>query len=407
MHLDQWLSQVYDSEILSKEASGLDAVFSEMEPEELLSIAIGQATVEKLAGKMTLQHRESLPSKSFAVPESKAKKIGVSEEIKGEAKGKYPIPDEKRARNALARVSQFGNPAERVAVRKKVYSKYPQLREGFEQRHGESPTTKKNIKKVEQGGIGKAAGMGDFLGTMKRNPNTKDLNRAFAAYEKDTGKRPGTMSQAQINKYLDKTKTAENKILFLDKVARQIARQHTEVAQGMEKEAIHPGLMVALPTAAGAGIGAMTSEDRLRGALRGGLIGGGIGSGVALGSRLGAYGGAAPGMMAGNLPLALGGAAAGGLLGGAAGGVAGGHLGGRLGRAVAPVEGDEQKEKREKKASDMTKQDAFTTPESQAKAKMMQRAMKATKGAPPNVRKSAVKMVGKKMQNIDTTTQIR
>lgn len=112
---------------------------------------------EKRAGVMTQTRRNALPTKSFAIPETKAKKIGVSGEIKGEAKGKYPIPDEKHARNALARVSQFGTPAEREAVRKKVYSKFPGLKEGFEQRHGESPTSKSNVKKEQQGGIGKAA----------------------------------------------------------------------------------------------------------------------------------------------------------------------------------------------------------------------------------------------------------
>jgi hypothetical protein len=102
---------------------------------------------------MSLTTREKLPSKSFAIPETKAKKIGVSGEIKGEAKGKYPIPDMKHARNALARVSQKGTPGERAAVRKKVYSKFPGLKEGFEERHGESPTAKGNLKKKEQGGI--------------------------------------------------------------------------------------------------------------------------------------------------------------------------------------------------------------------------------------------------------------
>jgi len=118
--------------------------------------------VAKLAGVMTQQRRESLPSKAFAVPASKAKKIGVAGEIKGEAKGKYPIPDMKHARNALARVSQFGTPGERQAVRSKVYAKYPGLKEGFQERHGASPTSKANIKKVEQGGIGKAAMVGFF-----------------------------------------------------------------------------------------------------------------------------------------------------------------------------------------------------------------------------------------------------
>lgn len=121
----------------------------------------------KKASKMSLERRESLPSKAFAVPESKAKKIGVSGEIKGEAKGKYPIPDMKHARNALARVSQHGTPGERQAVRSKVYSKFPGLKEGFESRHGESPTSKANIKKVEQGGIGKGGCMGTKVAFAK------------------------------------------------------------------------------------------------------------------------------------------------------------------------------------------------------------------------------------------------
>lgn len=123
----------------------------------LVKLALAQ---RKQAGVMSQERREELPSKAFAVPESKAKKIGVGDEVKGEAKGKYPIPDEKHARNALARVSQHGTPAEREAVRKKVYSKYPQLKEGFKERHGESPTSKENVKKVEQGGIGKESDCG-------------------------------------------------------------------------------------------------------------------------------------------------------------------------------------------------------------------------------------------------------
>lgn len=108
-------------------------------------------------GKMTLERRESLPTKEFAVPKRKAEKAGTT--VKGESKGAYPIPDLPHARNALARVSQHGTPAERAMVRSKVYSKFPQLREGFEERHGESPTSKENIKKEEQGGVGKNASL--------------------------------------------------------------------------------------------------------------------------------------------------------------------------------------------------------------------------------------------------------
>lgn len=118
-----------------------------------------QSHIDILAGIMSQKTREDLPSKSFAVPESKAKKIGVGGEIQGEAKGKYPIPDLSHAKNALARVSQHGTPAEREAVRSKVYAKFPGLEEGFEERHGESPTSKENVKKQEQGNIGKTAGL--------------------------------------------------------------------------------------------------------------------------------------------------------------------------------------------------------------------------------------------------------
>ena len=41
---------------------------------------------------------------------------------------RYPIQDISHARNALARVSQFGTNYEKQTVRKKVYDKYPSLR---------------------------------------------------------------------------------------------------------------------------------------------------------------------------------------------------------------------------------------------------------------------------------------
>ena len=58
--------------------------------------------------KLTSAERSKLPKKDFAV--------------KG---GHYPIEDENHARNALARVSQFGSPAEKAEVRAKVHAKYP------------------------------------------------------------------------------------------------------------------------------------------------------------------------------------------------------------------------------------------------------------------------------------------
>lgn len=58
--------------------------------------------------KLTTSERKALPSKDFAL-----------------GKGRYPIEDASHARNALARVSQFGSPAEKAKVRAKVHAKYP------------------------------------------------------------------------------------------------------------------------------------------------------------------------------------------------------------------------------------------------------------------------------------------
>jgi hypothetical protein len=58
--------------------------------------------------KLTAAKRNKIPGKAFA--------------LKGR---RYPINDVKHARNALARVSQHGSPAEKAAVRRKVHGKFP------------------------------------------------------------------------------------------------------------------------------------------------------------------------------------------------------------------------------------------------------------------------------------------
>jgi hypothetical protein len=67
---------------------------------------------------LSSKKRQSLPSKSFALP-------GKGEGPKGKGAGSYPIPDESHARNALARVSQHGTSAEKATVRAKVAAKFP------------------------------------------------------------------------------------------------------------------------------------------------------------------------------------------------------------------------------------------------------------------------------------------
>ena len=59
-------------------------------------------------GRLTAKRRDALPASDFAVPGRR-----------------YPVEDASHARNALARVSQHGSPAEKAAVRRKVHEKFP------------------------------------------------------------------------------------------------------------------------------------------------------------------------------------------------------------------------------------------------------------------------------------------
>ena len=58
--------------------------------------------------KLTTTARKKIAGKNFALPGRR-----------------YPIEDASHARNALARVSQFGSPQEKAEVRPKVARKYP------------------------------------------------------------------------------------------------------------------------------------------------------------------------------------------------------------------------------------------------------------------------------------------
>ena len=68
--------------------------------------------------RLSAATRQRLPKKDFALP-------GKGKGPKGAGAGSYPVPDASHARNALARVSQHGTPAEKAAVRAKVRSKFP------------------------------------------------------------------------------------------------------------------------------------------------------------------------------------------------------------------------------------------------------------------------------------------
>lgn len=68
------------------------------------------ASLQKTSNVLTEQGRDRIKGSNFALPGRK-----------------YPIENEEHARNALARVQQFGTPAEQAIVKAKVYKKYPAL----------------------------------------------------------------------------------------------------------------------------------------------------------------------------------------------------------------------------------------------------------------------------------------
>ena len=65
--------------------------------------------------ELTTKKRENLKDSAFVYPP------------KGKQPGRYPIHDRAHGANALARVEQFGTPAEKVAVKRAVCKKYPDL----------------------------------------------------------------------------------------------------------------------------------------------------------------------------------------------------------------------------------------------------------------------------------------
>lgn len=64
--------------------------------------------------KLTAAKRNKLPTSSFAIKSDRS----------------YPINDPSHARNALARVSQFGSPEEKAKVRAAVANRYPGIGKG-------------------------------------------------------------------------------------------------------------------------------------------------------------------------------------------------------------------------------------------------------------------------------------
>jgi hypothetical protein len=105
-----------------------------------------EAQIDK--GILSTEKRADLKISQFAVPKKKAEEHGT--DVSGEAKGAYPIHDLAHAKNALARVSQHGSPEEQEMVKRKVYAKYPELKESYKEREGKDPITGKEIEKGKE-----------------------------------------------------------------------------------------------------------------------------------------------------------------------------------------------------------------------------------------------------------------
>jgi hypothetical protein len=72
--------------------------------------------------KLSSSERRNLPGSTFAGPNRS-----------------YPIPDASHARNALARVSEFGSPEVKASVRAKVHSKFPDIGAARRKSYGGTP----------------------------------------------------------------------------------------------------------------------------------------------------------------------------------------------------------------------------------------------------------------------------
>lgn len=72
---------------------------------------------------LTTRQRNRMPAKDFALP-------GKGKGPSGKGAGAYPIENKSHARNALARVAQYGTPAEKATVKRKVAAKFPGIAVG-------------------------------------------------------------------------------------------------------------------------------------------------------------------------------------------------------------------------------------------------------------------------------------
>jgi hypothetical protein len=114
--------------------------------------------VDLVKAELTTEAREKLPEKAFAL-----------------AGGRYPINDAAHARNALARVSQFGTPGEKSKVRSAVHKKFPGIGEG------EHEDEKKSV--LESHDLVKGEYTRTTRSTVKQRDSVPEVGSRFATSE--------------------------------------------------------------------------------------------------------------------------------------------------------------------------------------------------------------------------------
>ncbi len=109
-----------------------------------------------------------------------------------------------------------------------------------------------------------------FFKTLKQNPNSSELNEAFANYTKKTGKHPKEMSYDDINHYVEehRSKSKEKKSGGVEMISKQSSITITAGVAGMMSK-IAPTITKGL-AGAGKAMAGSTSKGR---AMVGGAIG--------------------------------------------------------------------------------------------------------------------------------------
>jgi len=82
--------------------------------------------------KLTYAQRKRLPKSDFVYPKAR----------------KYPIENIAHARDALARVSAFGTPAEKKRVRAAVHRRYPSIDKKYRNSNGVHIFTEKRLRRL-------------------------------------------------------------------------------------------------------------------------------------------------------------------------------------------------------------------------------------------------------------------